>query len=56
MLENLQKHSFVPRAGFENYSGILIFTAFYCTTDLQYTLIINNIDIIAPVIRAPIRY
>lgn len=45
----------VPRAGFENYSGILIFTAFYCTTDLQYTLIINNIDIIAPVIRAPIR-
>ena len=54
-ISNLQG-LFVPRAGFENYSGILIFTAFYCTTDLQYALIINNIDIIAPVIRAPIRY
>ncbi len=54
-ISNLQS-LIVPRAGFENYSGILIFTAFYCTTDLQYTLIINNIDIIAPVIRAPIRY
>ena len=29
MLENLQKHSFVPRAGFENYPKILNLTAVY---------------------------
>ena len=56
MLENLQKHSFVPRAGFENYFRILVFTEIYYTVVLSYLLIIKDIAIVSIVIRAPIRY
>jgi hypothetical protein len=43
MLEKLQKHSFVPRAGFENYFKILNLTAVYQQSTIIYQLIINNI-------------
>jgi hypothetical protein len=56
MSENLQKHSFVPRAGFEKYFKILNLTAVYQCPKISYILIINNISYMLAVIRASVRY